>query len=139
MKTIIALLFLALMFFSLSCKKEDLKNTQDSPLFEDTWSLINKYGGIFGYHGQFKKGEVLFQFRNQDSTLLVTNNIDPDSIELILEDGVYDFYTFSDSLYDHLYVNDVYWGVYYTREDSLIVDQRAVDGFIRIYIRCKED
>ncbi|MEM7299259.1 MAG: hypothetical protein AAF391_13455 [Bacteroidota bacterium] len=100
------------------------------------WYLMNINGGLTGINNQFNQGEISWSFSNSEVTI-VNSTTNPDKYSS-LESGTYPFEMIGTGIGGTkiLQVDGQDLGVIVQlTSNSLVVDQRAVDGFQYVFMK----
>ncbi|GAB4232992.1 MAG: hypothetical protein Tsb0034_06040 [Ekhidna sp.] len=95
---------------------------------QGAWHLMNVSGGLAGIDDRFEKEEIVWDFNEKKVEIKNTNT--DETKQDIFESGTYTYGITKEFEGYHLQIDDNNLGlITFLSTDSLIIDQRAVDGF----------
>ena len=131
MKKVFLILLCGMLVISCSTNK-DLS-------IEEKFYLVNVSGGFAGVNENFDRGQIIWTFNEQNSTLIIKKNINESFSGL--NEGVYSYSieNINNSLFLHIDKNE--FGGISTYESSMIIDENmrttgsGADGFIMTLVK----
>ncbi|MEM0940012.1 MAG: hypothetical protein AAF600_07015 [Bacteroidota bacterium] len=111
------------------------------PTFDTTnilgnWNLTNINGGLLGTDIRFSRGEIIWKFGKEK--VEIQNNIGNETVG-IMENGTYDYSITKSNNHRNYYeleIGELNMGpIIHLTVDSLVIDQRVVDGLQYVLIR----
>jgi hypothetical protein len=138
MKSQLLFLSISTLIAFTACKKTDCECASQNTL-EGKWHMDSVYGGLQGITLSYATGEVIWDFKPNQGTVEVTNNIlttGPKSIYARFSTGVYGYYIQNTNGQEILFVDSTALGVYTINASTLVVDDGlAADGFVTEFVR----
>ena len=130
------IMFLAVVLTT-SCKTDD--HIIHNKTLNGIWNLKNVSGGLQGINIDYSRGEVIWDFDLENSTLSIENNIistGPEDIYAGLESGTYSIEIEQNGEIQTLFINGKERGVLILLDSTLKIDDGiALDGFITEFVR----
>lgn len=132
---LVFILLVSINFFGCTKKCECII---DNPI-EGTWHMSRVSGGLAGIDLTYNSGEVVWDFKENSSILLVTNTLDTNDVKFAyakLATGQYSYATQSANGQNTLFVDGNAIGVYSIAQDKLLLDDGvAADGMLTEFKR----
>ncbi len=103
---------------------------------QDKWNLVNINGGLMGIDEKFNEGEISWRF-NEDKVIIENNSSDMNKTGSF-ESGTYSYQLAKPSGDSNwrLEIDEINLGtIILLSSDSLIIDQRASDGFQYVLVK----
>ena len=120
-----------------SCNNDD-DNTDQQESLDGTWNLTNVRGSLLGVDLDYNRGEVIWNFIQDENTLVVENNImttGPEDIYSGLDSGTYVYNIQVIDDLDVLFVENREMGFVVLSNNNLKIDDRATDGLLAEFER----
>jgi len=135
MKTLLMIVISALMISVFGCRKEDVNKNNISTRLIGKWEWVSTTGGIAGVHQTPQKlGYTYWIAFTNDSLyqLFDKNNILTSSNQYTVFNDVS---IFTSHLHQMMKADNLLRSSFEVRNDSLFINQEAMDGFDAVFIR----
>jgi len=104
----------------ISCKEDDTLSTNN------TWNLMNLSGGLAGVNIDYTKGEIIWTFNEQNSTLIV--KINTPELLIGIDKGTYSYSIENIDGISYLNINNIEMGSFTIFQNQLIIDTNIRSG-----------
>lgn len=134
---------LCLLTFS-NCSLNDNDNIDNDAVIITSWHLISTRGGLAGVDDSFSLNTVVWNFNDENKSLVVTNNNADDSKQDLLDSGTYTFTITTVGDDSFLVIDNNELGEVTIEQTRFTIDQNntslgpAADGFIYTFQKTTE-
>lgn len=131
MKKNLSILGILLAGLLTGCSSES--NSSHSNIVNGQWKLVNVSGSFAGINNDFPAGTITWDFNPTTQMVTVVNNNTDDSLNDILETGIYNYQIINSSDPDFcsqtIKINNHEMGCFSVVNDTLQISEAHVDGF----------